>query len=161
MSIFVKATRGLGPKTPETAKVVLLYAGLLIVFAVLQLLSFDGMLRLFESFWMPGGRPFAHFLVMFIIVAEVFALPFLFRMKLSPLARGMSMILGWLVPVLWLMVTLWVLQTLNVVDNIGLLGAMIHILPGWCMVCIDLALGILAAWTSWGLWPYRRGKKLS
>lgn len=152
----MKATAASKPKTPEAKKAALLYACLLIIFAGLQLASFTGLLEVFEGFLMPGGQTFAHVLVMVIVISEIFALPFLFRLRLSPLARGISMVLGWLVSLLWLGIALWLVMAVNTASNIGLFGAMIHILPGWWMVFISLALGILAAWSSWGLWPYSR-----
>lgn len=158
MSFIVKATSAPKPKTSDVTKVALLYAGVLVVIAALQLFSFEGTLGVFESFWIPGGRPIAHLLAAFVITAEVFALPFLFRMKLSPLARRISMVLGWVVPAIWLSISLWLIVTVNAVSNIGLLGTVVHMLPGWWMVCLSLALGILAAWSSWGMWPFPRKK---
>jgi hypothetical protein len=152
MKFFVPSTPAPIAKTKESRKIALFYGVLLVIFALSQLFSFDKFLDLIESFWLPGGRPASNFVAAFVVVAEIFALPFLFRMKLSPLMRIISMVLSWLVPLIWLKLSLWLLLTTNAVTNTGLLGADIQLMPGWWTVLISLSLGILAAWSSWGLW---------
>ena len=158
MSVFVKATPAKEPRTRETQKIAYMYAALLVVFALSQLFNFDSFLTLLESFWLPGGVPVAHLLGGIIVVSEVFALPFLFGMRLSPSTRIISMILGWLTPLIWLKLSLWLNLTINAVSNMGFLGTTVRLIPGWWAVFFSIAIGLLAAWASWGLWPGKRKK---
>lgn len=153
MSIFAKVTEPSKPKTANIFPLSLAYATVLVIVAVAQLFSFNDFQSLIDSFWLPGGSPTAYFLSGLIVVAEVFALPFLLRMKISPLMRYLSMGLGWFVPVFWLGISLWLVVTTNAINNVGILGTVVKLAPGWWMVFISLALIIAAIWISWGMWP--------
>lgn len=122
-------------------------------FAVTQLFSFTNFQLLVESYWLPGGAQGAAFLSGIIVVAEVFALPFLLRMKVSIAMRVISMIFGWLVPLIWVGINIWSLTTVNALHNIGFLGTVISLEPGWWTLLFSVAIGVLAAWASWGMWP--------
>lgn len=154
MSIFVKATSAPKPRTRDAQKVAYFYAFILIVFVLAQLYTFDDFLRLVESFGLPGGIAVAHLLGGIIVACELLALPFLLRMSLSPLMRAISMGLGWLVPLIWIKLSFWLVLTVNAVPNIGFLGTKVSLMPGWWAVFFCIAIGILAAWASWGLWPF-------
>jgi len=156
MNILVHVTNAKKPKTLESQKVAYMYAFILIIFALSQLFNFNDFLALLESFWLPGGNVTADLLGAIIVVSEVFALPFLLGMQLSPLMRVMSMVLGWLAPIMWLKLSLWLVLTVNAVSNIDFLGTIVQLAPGWWAVFFSIALGILAAWASWGLWPGKR-----
>jgi len=158
MNILTKATSAKKPKTKESQNIAYMYAAILVIFALAQLFTFEKFLVLLESFWFPGGKPVAYLLGSLIVVCEVMALPFLLRLKLSPLMRITSMVLGWLVPIIWLFLTLWLLFTVNSVSNIGFLGTSVKLLPGWWAVFVCIAVGILAIWASWGLWPCAKQK---
>jgi len=156
MNIFVKATKAKKPRTSESQKIAYAYAAVLIIFALTQLFTFDKFLILVESFSLPGGNIVARLFVSTIVTSEVLALPFLLGLNLSQLMRVVSMVLGWAVTLAWLKVTLWFLFTTNSVSNIGLLGTTVSLIPGWWLVFVSIALGILSAWASWGLWPGKR-----
>ena len=147
------ATPATKSKTTTAQNAALLLAGLLVVMAVGQLFAFEEFIPLIESFGMGGGTSSATVLATAIVVTEVFALPFLLRMTISPLMRIVSMLCGWAVVVLWLYITVFLNTTMNSVTNIGLLGTKIHLPVGWWAVCFVVALGILAAWAAWGMWP--------
>lgn len=157
MSILVKASPAPKPRTENVNKIALLYAAILVVFAVAQLFTFDEFVTLFPSFAMPLNESWAYALTPIVIVAEVFALPFLLRMKLSIAFRWFSMMLGWLVAAIWLCVSLWVASAQPEAQTIGFLGTAVNLVPGWWAVCASCALGVLATWSSWGLWPGKRG----
>jgi hypothetical protein len=158
MKIFTKATSAQKPKSKESQNIAYMYAAILVIFAVAQLFTFDNFLILIESFWMPGGKTFAYLLGSSIVVSEVLAIPFLLQIKLSPLMRIISMVMSWLVPLLWFIISIWLMVTINAVSNFGLLGTTVDLLPGWWTVFISIALGVLAAWASWGLWPCQKPK---
>ena len=161
MSMFTKTTLAKKPKTRESEAAAYIYSAILIVMVLCQLFNFNDFLTLLESFWLPGGTTAAYLLGGAIVVSEVFALPFLLGMKLSPLMRIISMILGWIVPLKWLGLALWLNLTVNAVSNIGFLGTTFKIIPGWWAVTFCIGLILLTAWSSWGMWPIitKRHKK--
>lgn len=159
MSIFVKATPALKPKTSDSQQIAYYYAIILTVFALAQLFAFNDFITLLSSFWLPGGDPIATLLGGVIVASEVFAIPFLIGMNLSSLMRYFSMFLCWLTPAIWLFLSLWVNFTVNAITNIGFLGTKVQLMPGPWTILLCIALGILAAWSSWGLWPGKRNHK--
>ncbi len=153
MSILAVATDAAHPKTHNVKQIALLYAFILVLMVVGQLFSFEKFIPLVESFWIPGGHGTATLVACVIVVGEVFALPFLLRMRLSPLMRVFSMACGWIVALLWLKLTFWAVLGTNSIDNVGLFGASLRLPVGWWAVLFSLALCILSAWASWGMWP--------
>ncbi|MFZ2125182.1 MAG: hypothetical protein WA087_03200 [Candidatus Saccharimonadales bacterium] len=159
MKFFVEAVPARTPKTREVKQVAYLYAAILVVFVLAQLFTFDDFLRLVTSFYIPGGKAASYFLASLIVSAEVLALPFLLGMSASPLMRIISMVLGWIVPAIWIFFAVWLNVTINAVLNIGYLGTVVNLMPGWWAVCFGVAMAILAAWASWGMWPFDTPRK--
>ena len=162
MSFFVQATDARKPKTKNVHTIAhtiaLLYAGVMVLFSVTQLFTFEAFIRLLDSFGLPGGVRVTHVLAAVIVITEVFALPFLLRMRLSPAMRVVSMVCCWLVALKWFGLTLWMMLSVNSISNVGFLGDLFRLTPGWWAVLFSVALGILAAWASWGMWPLARKK---
>lgn len=159
MSILPKASPATPAKTKESKQIAVVYAVVLVVFALAQLYTFDEFIGLIPSFDLPLGGAIVYVLAPIIVAAEVFALPFLLRMKLSVGFRWFSMVMGWLAAALWLFITLSVVVSGGGATTIGFLGTVVDLVPGWWAVTVPLAMGILAAWASWGLWPAKRAKK--
>lgn len=159
MKIFVKTTPTKKAKTPDSQKIAYMYAAVLVVLTVAQLFTFDRFTTLLEGFNLPGDVPIAHLLGGLFVVGGVLALPFLLGFRLSPLMRIVSMVMGWVVPLLWLFITLWLVMSNNPSSNVGFLGSVVKLMPGWWAVFVSIAMGILAAWSSWGLWPFDTNKK--
>lgn len=158
MSVFAKATEAPEPKSQDVKRIAIFYAIILIVLAVTQLFTFDKFLVLIQEFGFPGGAGFAYLVGSVLVVSEVFALPFLLRMPLSPLFRWFSMILSWVAAAAWIKISLWLVLTESPVETVGFLGTLVNVMPGWWAVLVSVALGILAAWASWGMWPGKRKK---
>lgn len=81
-------------------------AGISTIFAVLHLIRIDLLIPKLDEI-LSAGTFWASILVIFIVMAEVFAVPFAMRMKLSPLghiASGAQIVFA---PLLWMLVTLW------------------------------------------------------
>ena len=156
MKLLRKTTPAPKPRTEESRQIAYAYAILLIVLVLCQLFTFDKFLTLLQGFAFPGGDVTAHLVGSLIVVSEVFALPFLLELNLSPLMRVVSMVFGWIVPLIWFKLALWLIFSVTTVTNTGLLGTVVDIVPGWWMVYISVALGMMAAWASWGLWPLKR-----
>jgi hypothetical protein len=159
MSIFVRPTDAPAPKTKDVITMSRLYAILLAVIALCQLITFTDFLTLLSSFGFPGGHPFAHFLGGFILFSEILAIPFLLKVKMSPLARVISMVFGWLVSIEWLYISLFLFFTINAVTNVGFLGTVVSLVPGWWTILISISFGLLSIWASWGMWPSAKTKK--
>lgn len=147
------------PRTKDAGTIAVFYAAVLVVFTAAQLFSFEKFIPLLETFGLPGEHT-GRFVAVLLVVCGVFALPFLLRMKLSIGMRFVSMVAGWIVPASWLFLSLWVNITAVSIANAGFLGASVRLEPGWWMVCVAVGLGILAAWSAWGLWPGRRSASL-
>lgn len=159
MTILAHTTPAPVPKTKNVQRIATLFAVILVIMAVAQLYSFDEFLKLVTSFNLPGGVRSAHFITAFLVVAEVFALPFLLRMSLSPAFRWLSMVLGWLVALIWTGLTIWLVVQDSFVNNVGFLGTVVNLMPGWWAVFTSAALGFLATWVALGMWPAQNGAK--
>lgn len=153
MRFLHAATRPGKPESERSTQVALLFAILLIIMAVGQLYEFEKFIPLIESFGMIGDHRGATLIAGLVVVSEVLALPFLLRMQVSPLMRVFSMVLGWIAVAIWIGINIWLSVTINAVTNVGLFGTKVDIPAGWWAVCYSIALGILAAWASWGMWP--------
>lgn len=158
MSIFVKAIAAKKPRTKEAQIVAYFYAFLLIVIVLCQLFTFEEFISLINTFNLPGGLVFSNLVGSTIVISEVFAVPFLLGMKLSPLMRIVSMASGWLAAISWIKLSVWLYVTSSSVANVGIFGDLLKIQPGFLAIFISLVLGFLAAWSSWGLWPFSRKK---
>jgi len=159
MSILPKAVQAKPARTAESKKVAWLYAIILDLMALFQILSFSRFIMVIDSYWLPGGLPSSSFIAGALIGAELLAIPFLLRLKLSPAFRVFSMGLSWVVALAWLLLTLDAQITTNDLRNVGFLGGDIQLVPGWWAVCISVAFGVLAIWASWGLWPFKVAKR--
>jgi len=140
------------PKTKEAQKVAFMYAFLLVVFALCQLFSYDKFLALLQEFNLPFGEWLVPATGALIVISEVFALPFLLNMRLNKPLKLVSMVFSWLVAIIWLKIALWLTLTSSVAANIGYLGGLVRLVPGWWSVFFALSLGLLAIWSTWGMW---------
>lgn len=157
--VFATAEKALKPKS-ETAKIIAwVYAGILTVMTVVQLFAFEDFVPLFHDMAFPGGNGTGSLLACLIVFAEVFALPFLLRMQLSPLMRWMSLVCGWVVPVLWLAVSLWLFHvypaSVAATMNAGILGTDVSVANSLQIVIIAV-LFALAGYATYGLWPAQK-----
>lgn len=159
MSILVKATPAPKARTYEAKVISVLYAVILVVMAVAQLFSFEEFLVHIQQLGLPMGETATYILGPIIVVSEVFAIPFLLRMTLSPAFRYVSMFMGWFVAVIWFYISFWLASTYSQLDTVGFLGTVGNLTPGWWAVFVSISLLILTIWSTWGLWPAQRTKK--
>lgn len=159
MKTFVQPTAAPKPKTDAVKQMSLFYAALLVIMAVAQLFTFEKFLTLIISFQLPISVLAVCALTPIIVACEVFALPFLLRMTVSPAFRGLSMLCSWLVPVIWVSISTSLVLSNSTVDTVGFLGTAVKLVPGWWAVFISILFGIMAAWASWGMWPFAKTKK--
>ena len=156
---FANPTKASKPKTKDSEKMAYAYAALLTVLVLCQLFTFDEFLNLLISFNLPGGEVMANLVGSLIVISEVFALPFLLKIDLSPLMRIVSMVFSWIIPATWLKLAIWLVANGNYGLNFGLLGTLVDLNIGWWAIFFSLAMGIMAIWSSWGLWPIPKTTK--
>lgn len=139
-------------RTKESRTVATVYAILLLVMALAQLFTISSFLQnLYGYGW---GYTASAWYAGILIVAELLAIPFLLRWRLSIGFRVFSMGLSWLVPLALVLLSVLAL-TRSDANSVAFLGGFVQLLPGWWAVCLSVALGIMAWWASWGLWPLR------
>lgn len=159
MSFFAKVTPPPQPKTKNIISISYLAVGVIAVMVLSQLFMFESFPALISSLWLPGGEVAAKLLAAVIVIFEVLALPFLLSMHLSRGFRIVSMVMGWSVVLIWLTLSTWENLMAGTISASGLFGATIPLPVGWWNVLFSLALGVLVAWASWGMWPIERKKK--
>lgn len=159
MTFFVKATPAPKPKTDTVRSISIGLAAIFILMAVAQLFTFEKFPTVIFNMWMAGGDIFAPVWAAIIVTLEVAAVPFLLMMRLSPAARFVSMVAGWLSITLWMGIFVWQNTEHAVVANSGILGATLRVPAGWWSVLFMAALAVLAAWCAWGMWPLKNVRK--
>lgn len=158
MGLFLPLTAAPVPLTASIRKLSLVYAGILVVFAVTQLFLFEDLRIHFQTLW-EGYYGLALAVTMIIVTTEVAALPFLLGMQLGKGLRWVSIVAGWAVPLLWLLVVGCTLTNQTQMADVGFLAGLVTLEPGLWAVFFCLALGILSVWASWGMWPGRATAK--
>ncbi len=133
----------------------MLLAAILIAMVVAQLFTFEKFPDVIAHMGLPAGNDFAALRAALIAILEVASVPFLLGMRLSHLARIVSMVAGWMVVIAWTFASVW---TYGAGVNGGLLGATIPLRSAWWTILFCLGLIGLTIWTAWGLWPGRKTK---
>lgn len=152
MSIFTQPVKANKPKTDLSAKMAILFAGILTIMTLAQLFTFEDFLLVLASYNLPFSAASSYFIGALLVSMGVFSLPFLLRMTVSHAFRWFSMICSWVVVAVWLKLVLWLAIVSPGVETVGFLGSLTQA-PGWWALLFVVALVILAAWSSWGLWP--------
>jgi len=161
MSFFVHATEAVRPKTKSIEVASLVLAAFLILMAVGQLFTYEKFAEVIKGLGFTSNDVTASLVAALLVVFEVAAVPFLLRMRLSPLARFLSMLSGWMVLVFWISLSLWLNFTLSMASNAGVLGDTIKLPAGIWMVTFFIALIALDGCASYGMWPVTRKSKKS
>jgi len=104
MRFFVTATPAPEPKTKNVKTISSFLAGVFVVMVVAQLFSYEHFPDVMSLFF--NSSQLVLVVAACIVTLEVAAIPFLLRMQLSPAARYVSMVAGWLVALFWLIVSL-------------------------------------------------------
>jgi len=98
-------------------------AGVMVVMVLVHLFRIDTFVPLLDQN-LPGAEGWANVFAMLIILSELFALPFLLRMKLSPLAHIKSGALAVFAPLWWVLITVW---SWSMLDSTGELGEFVPV----------------------------------
>lgn len=160
MPLFVQPVSAPLARSIESRYVALCVAAVFVLLVVAQLFTFEKFIPLVASFGVEGGEPVAQLLVSILVTLEVAAVPFLLRMRISPLARLVSMVSGWLAVSMLLISQIILNAFAGSATSNGLLGATIELPVGWWSVALMAGFAVLVAWASWGLYPWKlRGRK--
>jgi hypothetical protein len=159
MSFFVSATEAKHPKTKNSQVAAMILAAFLIIMVVGQLFTYEKFAEVIDAFDFFSDKEISMIVAALIVVFEVASLPFLLKMRLSPLARVVSMAAGWLVLLFWFGMSVWLNITFSLAPNSGVLGDTVHLPIGGWMVSFFGALILLDLWACDGLWPRKSLRK--
>lgn len=135
---FAKSTKP--PEAEQRYRVIGYGLGLIATgMAAAQMVSFEEFVAALRGYGLAGERGTVA-LAIALISLEVFSVPFLFRLTLSPLARLLSALFVVLLPCAWAILVFTALMGDVRVSNVGLLGGFLPSLP------FDLAVGLVVAW---------------
>lgn len=148
---FAKATNAPQPRSGRVVWSALGLAVLVVAMLVAQLFTFEDFPGVFVAqFGIDAGV--AGVVAALVVVVELFCLPFLLRMPVSPLLRLLSALSVWLWTMGWTAL-LVLLLVANKTVNTGVLGATIVVLPHPLVVLSWCVLAVFTAWVGWGLVP--------
>ena len=139
---FAVATEPPKPRTPVGAQLGWVVAAVMTGAALIHLFRIDTWLPILDKA-LPGGELAASLAGALIVIAEVLAIPFLLRMRLSPLMRLKSGFAVALVPLVWLLITLW---GLGFNYSTGQFGEFLPVRGSWALI------GLNAVWLAFNLW---------
>ncbi len=122
-------------------------AGISAMFAVLHMFRIDTFVPIIDNV-IPASTGWAGTIVVLIVLAEVFALPFLLRTKLSTLAQIVSGYFAVLAPLLWLLITLWAYDTSY---STGQLGQFVHVPGSGMSILVNVVWLTFVFYTLWAL----------
>jgi len=147
---FPKSQSIAKPKLLSLQAATLYMALFFVVAALSQLFAFEAYPDVLKGYGIPFISDFALPLAALVVTLEVFAVPALLWMKLSPLMRVVSIVSGWLVLAHWLFVGVWQSLADFPIPNAGLFGAKVHLPQGWWLVSYMSILLILMAYIAFG-----------
>jgi hypothetical protein len=150
---FANAQDAPAVRTNYATKVGFVYAVVLILMTIGQLYAFEKFIPLIADYWLPGGHGTATLVAGIIVITEVFSLPYLLRMRVSPLMRWLGLVCSILVPLIWFVLSLVAISQTIAITNSGMLGAKVNVHAGLLQLVVTVAVAALAATSAHGLWP--------
>lgn len=123
MKVFVSA-QAAKPASTSAQVAGIVYAGVLTLLALAQLYTFEKFIEILPSAVSSEGGVALYLLAPLIVVLEIFSLPYLLRLTVSPAFRFVSRVFGWLVPIFW--VGIGILSGVAI-ENTGILGDVIAV----------------------------------
>ncbi len=132
------------------------YAFVLTIMALGQLYGFEKFIPIISDYWLPGGHGTDTLVACLIVMAEVFALPFLLRMRLSPLMRWVGLASSVIVPAIWIKLSVFSFVQGAPLANGGIVGYAVDVPTMTIQLVLSFFLLALALYTAYGLWPNRK-----
>lgn len=122
-------------------------ASILGAFAIVHLFRIDTLVDIVDQL-LSGGATAAGWFVVVVVLAEVFALPFLLRMKLSPAAHIVSGFNTILAPLMWTLFAIW---SYGSTLSIGQFGELIELSSTWYVIALNFVWLGFNFYTLWAL----------
>mgnify|MGYP006347867235 FL=1 len=139
----IKATDPPKPRKSYAVRIAWVLAGVMAVMSVAHLIRIDTLIPVVSQ-TLPTVA--ATWFVALIVTAEVFALPYLLRAKLSPLFRMISGSLVVFVPLVWTCFTIWALGDGR---STGQLTSYVSTSATWWLVLLNLTWLGVSYWILW------------
>ncbi len=118
-------------------------AAIIIVMAIMQLMTFEKFIPVMQNYRVFDNPGMGKVLASSIVAVEVLSLPFLLRLRLSPLMRWLSASLLAATGILWVSLGAWALLTQPPLIGSGLTGSLLSHLPLWLSLTIEGGLCLL------------------
>lgn len=148
---FARAEKAPTPQLSWAIPVTIGYAVVLTVMSLAQLFTLEDVIPMVEEYWFPGGAGAATLFVGVVVTAQVFSLPYLLRMQVSPLFRLFGAVLSFVAPLMWLGAAVYALASDRVLANGGMFGEKLVVPADASQVAIATVLVILAVASAYGL----------
>lgn len=126
-------------------------AGLLALMAVAQLMTMDTFVPTMQNYQLPDASAAGKVIAGLLTIGEVVALPFLLRMNMSWLMRGLSLLALNLTALSWVGLGIWVFTTHPPLIGTGIVGGLLSSLSGMVVLPFGIALLALSLLSSWSL----------
>lgn len=117
-------------------------AGLFIILACTQLITYEKFVPIIQNYQVFDGV-FGKIIAAFLVTSEVFALPFILRMRLSPLFRLFSLYCAYAASGVWIGLGVWAITVNPPTIGSGVIGSLGPDLPVWSSFFIGVILLIL------------------
>lgn len=143
MTWKIKATEPPKLKKPYAVKVLWALAIIMIVFAIVHLIRIDKLIPTISEILGSTG---ASWFVVLVVISEVFALPYLLRLRVSPLMRIVSGGLVVLVPLIWTCLTIWALGNSH---STGQFSSYVPTPATWWLVALNVVWLAVSYWSLW------------
>lgn len=115
-------------------------AAVITLMVVSQLMTIEKLLPIMDNYQLPGGSSTVKVLVFAMAISGVFALPFLLRMRLSPLFRIVSVTLLNVHSLIWLVLGIWVTLNNPPLSGTGIFGSLLSSIPDGAVLPLGIAL---------------------
>lgn len=143
MTWKIKATLPPKLKKPYALKVLWVLAIIMIGFALAHLVRIDKLIPTIGGILTPVG---ASWFVVLVVIVEVFALPYLLQLRLSPLMRVVSGAFVVLAPLAWTCLAIW---TAGSGHSTGQFSSYISTPGSWWLIIFNLAWLSVSYWVLW------------
>lgn len=121
----------------------------IISMVVSQLMTIEKFLPIIENYQLPGGLQTTKLVVFLSATCGIFSLPFLLRMRLSPLFRICSAAVLNVFALIWVGLGLWIYSTNPPLIGTGLLGGLLKSIPGEVVLPFASVLLMATICTTW------------
>lgn len=131
-------------------------AVIMICFALVHLFRIDTFVPELAHVF-GGNRTMTAWIGSLIVIMEVFAIPFLLRIRLSRLAQYCSGLFAVAVPLVWLLIAIWSAGT---GVSTAQLGEFLALPSNWLLIAANLVWLLFSYYTIWALgYDYKPGEK--